>query len=78
MIDRNIILRISFRDMIFEICLRLKKSLKNNLKNVKPEYFDFYLFHNVCEKNIDAYLNPKYKILSIQFYNKKAREEFVI
>lgn len=22
------------------------------------DYFDFYLFHNVCEMNIDAYLNP--------------------
>ena len=25
-------------------------------------YFDFYLFHNVCEMNIDAYLDPKYGI----------------
>ena len=26
------------------------------------EYFDFYLFHNVCEMNIDAYLDPQYGI----------------
>ena len=26
------------------------------------EYFDFYLFHNVCEMNIDAYLDPKFGI----------------
>ena len=26
------------------------------------EYFDFYLFHNVCEMNVDAYLDPKYGI----------------
>ncbi len=25
--------------------------------------FDFYLLHNVCEMNIDAYLDPKYGIL---------------
>ena len=26
------------------------------------DYFDFYLFHNVCEMNIDAYLDPQYGI----------------
>ncbi len=32
------------------------------LKRCKVDYFDFYLFHNVCEMNIDAYLDPKYGI----------------
>ena len=32
------------------------------LKKLQVEYFDFYLFHNVCEMNIDAYLDPKYGI----------------
>ena len=27
------------------------------------EYFDFYLFHNVCEMNINAYLDEKYGIM---------------
>ncbi len=30
------------------------------LKKCQVEYFDFYLFHNVCEMNIDAYLDPQY------------------
>ncbi|MDF2587999.1 MAG: hypothetical protein K0S41_1840 [Anaerocolumna sp.] len=29
---------------------------------MEVEYFDFYLFHNVCEMNIDAYLDPKFGI----------------
>lgn len=32
------------------------------LKKCGVEYFDFYLFHNVCEMNIDAYLDPKHGI----------------
>ena len=27
------------------------------------EYFDFYLLHNIYEKNIDPYLDPKYGIM---------------
>ena len=33
------------------------------LEKCGVDYFDFYLFHNVCEMNIDAYLDPKYEIL---------------
>ena len=32
------------------------------LKKLGVDYFDFYLFHNVCEMNIDAYLDPKYGV----------------
>ena len=35
------------------------------------EYFDFYLFHNVCEMNIDAYLDEKYGIYE---YLKEERD----
>lgn len=35
---------------------------EEQLKKCGVEYFDFYLFHNVCEMNIDAYLDPKYGI----------------
>ena len=35
---------------------------EKQLEKCGVEYFDFYLFHNVCEMNIDAYLNPKYRI----------------
>lgn len=32
------------------------------LEKCQVDYFDFYLFHNVCEMNIDAYLDPKYGV----------------
>ena len=34
------------------------------LEKCQVEYFDFYLFHNVCEMNIDAYLDEKYGIMA--------------
>ena len=52
----------SSRDMIFPIWTRWRKFLKKQLEKCGVEYFDFYLFHNVCEMNIDAYLDPKYGI----------------
>ena len=36
------------------------------------EYFDFYLFHNVCEMNIDSYLDEKYGIFDYLVRQKKA------
>lgn len=36
------------------------------------DHFDFYLFHNVCEMNIDAYLDPQYGILDY-LLEQKAR-----
>lgn len=41
------------------------------LKKCKTDYFDFYLFHNLCEKNIDAYLDPKYGIYDYLTQMKK-------
>ena len=35
------------------------------------EYFDFYLFHNVCEMNIDAYLDKQYGIFEYLFRQKQ-------
>ncbi len=35
------------------------------------EYFDFYLFHNVCELNIDAYLDEKYGIFNYLIKQRK-------
>ncbi len=32
------------------------------LEKCNVRYFDFYLFHNVCEKNIDRFLDPKYDV----------------
>lgn len=41
---------------------RVKEIFEEQLKKLQVEYFDFYLFHNVCEMNIDAYLDPQYGI----------------
>lgn len=35
---------------------------EKQLEKCGVEYFDFYMFHNVCEMNIDAYLDPQYGI----------------
>ncbi len=41
---------------------KVKAIFEEQLLKCKVEYFDFYLVHNVCEMNIDAYLDPKYGI----------------
>ncbi len=35
---------------------------RHQLEKTGMDYFDFYLFHNVCERNIEQYLNPEYRI----------------
>lgn len=42
------------------------------LEKCGMEYFDFYLCHNVCESNVDMYLDPKYGILDFLLEQKKA------
>lgn len=42
---------------------KVEAIFEEQLKRCDVEYFDFYLIHNVCEMNIDAYLNPEYGIL---------------
>ncbi len=41
---------------------KVEEIFEKQLKKCRVEYFDFYLFHNVCEANIDAYLNPSYGV----------------
>lgn len=38
---------------------RVEEIFEKQLKKCRVDYFDFYLFHNVCEMNIDAYLNEE-------------------
>ena len=43
------------------------------LERCQTDYFDFYLFHNVCEKNVDEYLNnEKNGILTYLVEQKKS------
>ena len=51
---------------------KVEEIFEEQLKKCQVEYFDFYLFHNVCEMNIDAYLNPKYGIYDYLIAQKKA------
>ena len=51
---------------------KVEKIFEKQLKKLQVEYFDFYLFHNVCEMNIDAYLDDeKYGIYSYLMEQKK-------
>lgn len=51
---------------------KVKEIFEKQLEKCGAGYFDFYLFHNVCEMNIDAYLNPEYGILDYLKEQKKA------
>lgn len=37
---------------------------EQQLARCRVDYFDFYMFHNVCELNIDAYLDERYGIMA--------------
>lgn len=51
---------------------KVKEIFESQLEKLGVDYFDFYLFHNVCEMNIDAYLNDeKYGIYSYLIEQKK-------
>ena len=41
---------------------KVEEIFEKQLEKCQVGYFDFYLFHNVCEMNIDAYLDPQYGI----------------
>ena len=50
---------------------KVEEIFEEQLKKCKVDYFDFYLFHNVCEMNIDAYLDEKYGIYDYLMEQKK-------
>ena len=50
---------------------KVEAIFEEQLKKCGVEYFDFYLFHNVCEMNIDAYLDPKYGIFDYLLKQKE-------
>lgn len=41
---------------------KVESIFEKQLEKCGVDYFDFYLVHNVCEMNIDAYLDEKYGI----------------
>ena len=50
---------------------KVEEIFEKQLEKCRVEYFDFYLFHNVCEMNIDAYLDESHGIFA---YLKKQKE----
>lgn len=50
---------------------KVEEIFEKQLEKCQVEYFDFYMFHNVCEMNIDAYLDPKYGIFDYLMEQKK-------
>ena len=51
---------------------KVEEIFEAQLKKCRVGYFDFYLFHNVCEMNIDAYLDGQYGILDYLVRQKEA------
>lgn len=50
---------------------KVESIFEAQLEKCGVDYFDFYLFHNVCEMNIDAYLDEKYGIFDYLMEQKK-------
>ena len=50
---------------------KVEEIFEKQLEKCGVEYFDFYLFHNVGEMNIDAYLDEKYGILDYLLKQKE-------
>ncbi len=49
----------------------VEEIFEKQLVKCQVEYFDFYLFHNVCELNIEQYLDPKYRIYDYLIAQKR-------
>ena len=50
---------------------KVEEIFEKQLEKCKVDYFDFYLFHNVCEGNIDAYLDEKYGVFKYLLKQKR-------
>lgn len=50
---------------------KVQQIFERQLEKCRVQYFDFYLFHNVCEMNINEYLDPKYGIFDYLIEQKK-------
>lgn len=50
---------------------KVEEIFEEQLQKCRVDYFDFYLFHNVCELNIDGYLDPKFGIYDYLIEQKK-------
>ncbi len=51
---------------------KVEEIFEKQLEKCQVDYFDFYLFHNVCEMNIDEYLNEKHRIMDYLWKQKES------
>ena len=51
---------------------KVEEIFEEQLRRCGVSYFDFYLFHNVCELNIEGYLDPQNGILDYLLRQKAA------
>lgn len=50
---------------------KVAEIFEKQLEKLRVDYFDFYLVHNVCEANIEYYLDPKYQTVEYLLEQKK-------
>ncbi len=50
---------------------KVKEIFAEQLEKTGHDYFDFYMFHNLCEMNVDYYLDPSYGIYDYLMEMKK-------
>lgn len=50
---------------------KVEEIFEKQLEKCQVDYFDFYLFHNVCEMNINEYLDEKYGIFEYLMKQKE-------
>ena len=51
---------------------KVKEIFERQLEKTGLDYFDFYMLHNVCEMNVNEYLDPQYGIVEYLLEQKKA------
>jgi predicted aldo/keto reductase-like oxidoreductase len=54
--------------------LRKEEIFDTQLKKLKTDYFDFYLFHNLCDVNFDYYMDEEKKYGLFEFLMQKKAE----
>ena len=50
---------------------KVEEIFEKQLEKCQVEYFDFYMFHNLCELNVEQYLDPQYRIYDYLIAQKK-------
>lgn len=50
---------------------KVEEIFEKQLEKCQTSYFDFYLFHNVYEGNVDGYLNPEFGIMDYLLKQKE-------